>query len=180
MRALPAGHSRRGAHLPGAAAGRLLRRGNAVQRHALAPSGGGFGLQRRRRGHPCGLGLRAFVVELSSGPLAGHAADRHAEAILRLAESQGGYATVLAKGEHDAGTIVLVTMCRGKGAVLYERMPQLDGSRKFLAAKREDAENPQEFSEYLARRRRQDQDMWLIEVDIADPQRFVAQLDELI
>jgi len=35
-----------------------------------------------------GLGLRAFVVELSSGPLAGHAADRHAEAILRLAESR--------------------------------------------------------------------------------------------
>jgi hypothetical protein len=103
-----------------------------------------------------------------------------AGAIMRLAQTEGGFAMVLAKGEHDAGTILLVTMCRGKGAVLYERMPQLDGSRKFLAAKREDAENPQEFSEYLARRRRQDQDMWLIEVDIADPQRFVAQLDELI
>ena len=100
-------------------------------------------------------------------------------AILRLAESQGGFATVLAKGERDAGTILLVTLCRGEGAVLYERMPQLDGTRKFLAAKRQNSEKPSEFSEYLARRRRQDADCWLIEVDIADPERFVAQLDDL-
>jgi hypothetical protein len=103
-----------------------------------------------------------------------------AGAIMRLAETEGGFATVLAKGEHVAGTILLVTLCRGKGAVLHERMPQLDGSRKFLAVKQENIENTQEFSEYLARRRSQDRDMWLIEVDIADPQRFVAQLDELI
>lgn len=103
-----------------------------------------------------------------------------AGAIMRLAETEGGFATVLAKGEHDAGTILLVTLSRGKDAILYERMPQLDGSRTFIAAKRENPENPAEFSEYLARRRSQDRDMWLIEVDIADPQRFVAQLDELI
>ncbi|MBY0342653.1 MAG: DUF1491 family protein [Sphingomonadales bacterium] len=102
-----------------------------------------------------------------------------AGAIMRLAETEGGFATVLAKGERDAGTILLVTLCHGKGGVLYERMPQLDGSRKFLAAKRENPEKPEEFSEYLERRRAQDRDMWLIEVDIADPERFVAQLDEL-
>ena len=101
-----------------------------------------------------------------------------ASAIIRLAESQGGYATVLAKGEHDAGTILLVTLCRGTGAVLFERMPQRDGSRLFVAAKKENPENKQEFSDYLARRRAQDQDMWLIEVDIADPERFVAQLND--
>jgi len=102
-----------------------------------------------------------------------------ASAIVRLAESQSGYATVLAKGEHHAGTILLVTLCRGKGGVLYERMPQLDGSRTFVASKRENPENPQEFSEYLARRRQQDRDIWLIEVDIADPERFIAQLADL-
>lgn len=102
-----------------------------------------------------------------------------ASAILRLAESQGGFAAVLAKGEHDAGTIVLVTLCRGAGAVLYERMPQRDGTRLFIATKLESTENKQDFSDYLARRRAQDSDMWLIEVDIADPERFVAQLNEL-
>lgn len=101
-----------------------------------------------------------------------------ASAIIRLAEAQGGFATVLAKGERDAGTILIVTLCHGRGGVLHERMPQLDGSRSFVAARREDADNTKEFSEYLARRRGQDRDMWLIEVDIADPERFVAALDE--
>ena len=102
-----------------------------------------------------------------------------AGAIMQLARAEGGFATVLAKGEHDAGTILIVTLCRGRDGVLYERMPQLDGSRKFIAAKRENPENPQEFPEYLARRRNQDSDMWLIEVDNADPERFVAHLAEL-
>jgi hypothetical protein len=102
-----------------------------------------------------------------------------ASAILRLAEVEGGFATVLAKGEHDAGTILIVTLYRGTGGVLYERMPQLDGSRKFIATKRENDENRQEFSEYLARRQRQDCDMWLIEVDIADAERFIARINEL-
>ena len=100
-------------------------------------------------------------------------------AILRLAETQGGYATVLAKGERDAGTILLVTVYRKEPSRLYERMPALDGSRSFVATKEENPENPQEFSEYLARRRRQDPDIWLIEVDIANSERFVAQIDAL-
>jgi len=110
-----------------------------------------------------------------SGRLPAHL---EASAIIRRAEAQGGFATVLAKGERDAGTILLVTLCHGKDAALHERMPQLDGSRSFVATKREDAEKPWEFSEYLARRRQQDPDTWLIEVNIADPQRFVAGCDE--
>ncbi len=106
-------------------------------------------------------------------------AQLEASAILRLAESQGGFGAVLAKGERDAGTILLVTTCRGDAARLYERMPQLDGSRSFVATKIEDPENRQDFSDYLARRRQQDPDIWLIEVDIADPERFIAQFAAL-
>jgi hypothetical protein len=58
-------------------------------------------------------------------------------------------------------------------------MPALDGSRTFVATKSEEPENKQDFSEYLARRRRQDSDIWLIEVDIAEPERFVAQIAAL-
>ncbi|MCX9146888.1 DUF1491 family protein [Erythrobacter sp. WG] len=110
-----------------------------------------------------------------SGRLPAHL---EASAIIRRAEAQGGFATVLAKGERDAGTILLVTSCHGRDAVLHERMPQLDGSRSFVATRREDAEKPWEFGEYLDRRRQQDPDSWLIEVNIADPQRFVAGCDE--
>lgn len=111
-----------------------------------------------------------------SGRLPAHL---EASAILRLAESQNGYATVLTKGERDAGTILIVTLCHGKDGVLYERMPQTSGARPFVAAKRDNPENPLEFDEYLARRCRQDPDIWLIEVDIAHPERFIAQLHDL-
>ncbi|KWV91423.1 DUF1491 family protein [Erythrobacter sp. YT30] len=97
-------------------------------------------------------------------------------AMIKLAEAQGGIATVLSKGERDAGTILLVTISRGSGGQLFERMPQLDGSRAFVPTKSQDIEKPYDFSEYLDRRRRQDIDIWVLEVDIDDPERFVAEL----
>lgn len=99
-------------------------------------------------------------------------------AIRRLAETQGGQAMVLAKGERDAGTILIVTMFRGCNAELYERMPQLDGTRSFVRAKQQDTEKPMEFQEYLDRRKSQDPDIWLLEVDIEDAERFIAQLPD--
>ncbi len=99
-----------------------------------------------------------------------------AASILRLAETAGGFATVLARGEREGGTILLAIMCRGGPAQLFERMPSLDGSRRFVATKSQDPENPSEFSEYLARRQRQDPDVWILEVDIDDPERFIANL----
>lgn len=96
--------------------------------------------------------------------------------LIRLAEANGGMATVLAKGERDAGVILIATMFRGEDTRLYERMPQLDGTRSFVQTKAEDPEKPEEFSEYLQRRRAQDPDIWIIEVDIADAERFIALL----
>ncbi|MEM6585317.1 MAG: DUF1491 family protein [Pseudomonadota bacterium] len=96
--------------------------------------------------------------------------------LIRLAETHGGSAMVLAKGEKDAGTILLVTMYRGENTQLYERMPQLDGTRAFVQSKVQDPENPLEFPEYLARRRKQDPDIWILELDIEDPQRFIDLL----
>lgn len=96
--------------------------------------------------------------------------------LIRLAETNGGSAMVLAKGEPDAGTILIVTMYRGEDARLYERMPQLDGTRTFVQSSIQAIENPSEISEYLARRRNQDPDIWIIEVDIDEAERFVALL----
>ena len=83
---------------------------------------------------------------------------------------------VTAKGERDAGTILILTIYRGENAVLFEKMPQLDGSRPFIAAKQQNPEKPEEIFEYLERRRNQDPDIWILEVDIADGARFVASL----
>jgi hypothetical protein len=97
-------------------------------------------------------------------------------ALIRAVEAQGGFATVLAKGEKDAGTILILTMEQGENGALYERMPLLDGSRKFAQVKAQDPEKPKELDEYLARRQRQDSDIWIVELDIADAERFIATL----
>lgn len=94
----------------------------------------------------------------------------------RLAEANGGTAMVLAKGEPDAGSILIVTLCRGEDARLYERMPQLDGTRSFVQVKEQTSENKSEFTEYLQRRRSQDPDIWIVEVDIDEAERFIALL----
>lgn len=99
-----------------------------------------------------------------------------ATAIRRIAESMGGFATVLSRGDKDAGTIAIVIIVRGEPARLYERMPQVDGNRTFVCTTFEDIENKQNFSEILKRRCERDPDLWLIEADIPERERFVAAL----
>jgi len=98
--------------------------------------------------------------------------------IIRTADTAGGFALVTFKGERDAGSILLLTMERGENAVLFERMPQLDGSRKFVETKRQESENKQLIYEYLDRRKKQDPDIWVLEVDIAHPAQFIASLTQ--
>jgi hypothetical protein len=99
--------------------------------------------------------------------------------LIRAVAGAGGFGTVLAKGERDAGTLVIICCEKGTNCRAYERMPQLDGTRKWVLAKAQDPENPFEFSEYCDRRKRQDQDLWLVELDIADGERFIGNLDPI-
>ena len=98
-------------------------------------------------------------------------------ALIRAVQANGGYAAVLAKGERDAGTILVLTIDRHRNGALYERMPQPDGSRNFVVTKKQTPDNKQEFEEYLDRRKRQDGDIWIIEADIADAKRFIDSLN---
>ena len=93
--------------------------------------------------------------------------------LIRRVEAAGGFGMVLNKGERDAGTILVVLMEKGENSRLYERMPSLDGSRKWALSKVQDTENRIEFLEYLDRRRSQDPDSWLVELDIQDGERFI-------
>jgi len=97
-------------------------------------------------------------------------------AIRRLAESMGGFATVLGRGERDAGTIGIVIIGRDEPPTLFERMPDTAGNRTFVPTVIEDTEKQAEFSAALERRRARDPDFWLIEVDVPERERFVASL----
>ncbi len=100
-------------------------------------------------------------------------------AIRRLIEVQGGFASILFKGERDAGTILLLTIQNGQSAQLYERMPQMDGIRVWTCVDPKDIENEREFYEYCRKRHASDPDLWVLEADIADPAQFVESLAAL-
>ncbi len=95
-------------------------------------------------------------------------------ALLRQTQVEGGFAVVIKKGEPQAGTILVVLTENGANTRVFERMPQLDGSRKWHCAKVQTPENPYEFSEYLERRQHQDDDLWIIELDVANGERLIG------
>lgn len=94
--------------------------------------------------------------------------------LIRAVSAAGGFATVIAKGERDAGTILVICCGKGRNAAAYERMPQPDGSRQWTLSRIQDPENPHEFSEYCDRRKAQDSDLWILELDVPDAERFIA------
>lgn len=94
--------------------------------------------------------------------------------LIRSVNAEGGFATVLNKGERDAGTIMVVLTENGENTRVYERMPQLDGSRQWLCSKRQSIENPGEVTSYIERRSNQDPDLWVVELDIVRGERFIG------
>lgn len=95
-------------------------------------------------------------------------------ALVRQVEAAGGFATVLRKGERDAGTILVVLAEKGGNERLFERMPDAAGHRIWTLAKIQDTEKPHEFGDYLERRAASDADLWIIELDIANGERFIG------
>lgn len=94
--------------------------------------------------------------------------------LIRQVQAEGGFATVLKKGERDAGTILLVITESGANSRIYERMPQLDGSRAWSCSMTQNIENQEQFESYLKRRGSQDPDLWILELDIAHGERFIG------
>lgn len=95
--------------------------------------------------------------------------------LIRRVQVAGGFAAVLARGEQEAGTILVVTTENGRNTRVFERMPQLDGSRAWTCSREQDPENKELFDQYLERRKSQDADLWIVELDIAQAERLIGQ-----
>jgi len=104
------------------------------------------------------------------------------QALLRQVQAAGGFATVLHRGEPDAGALIVVTTGPGEAPRAWERMPSLDGGRVWVCALRADspagqpnAIDSQQFAQWLERRSQQDPDIWVIELDVPRAERFIGQ-----
>lgn len=94
--------------------------------------------------------------------------------LIRAVEAQGGFAMVIHKGEREAGAFLVIVTERGANARIYQRVPSLDGDRTWMQVKAQVAEDNSEFQDYLNRRLQNDPDLWVVELDIANGERFIG------
>ena len=114
------------------------------------------------------------MADPGSAPEARLPAHLEVAGLLRRVQQEGGFATVLARGEPDAGTILVVLADRAAPQRAFERMPQVDGTRAWACSRTADPQDPVAFADWLDRRQAQDQDLWIIELDIPQGERFVG------
>jgi hypothetical protein len=89
-------------------------------------------------------------------------------ALLRRVAAAGGFGAVIARGDASAGSIAIITRDRGD-ARLLEPVLALAGGYEWREAAAGDA-----IAGWIERARRRDPDLWVIELDIPDAARFVA------
>ncbi|NYF32742.1 DUF1491 family protein [Sphingopyxis sp. JAI108] len=95
--------------------------------------------------------------------------------LLRRTEAAGGFATVLAKGDENSGIILVQCSDRGQPGPLLERRFGADGHYIWEAVGPSDPNDGESRANYQDRRRKSDPDLWLVELDIADAPRLVAE-----
>ncbi|WP_336962020.1 DUF1491 family protein [Sphingobium aquiterrae] len=96
-------------------------------------------------------------------------------ALIRRAQDAGGFATVLRKGDATSGAILVQCLEKGRETALLERVPDYEGGYRLMPCGPASGAEPQERAHYLDRRRRADPDLWVIELDIAEAERFAAE-----
>jgi hypothetical protein len=99
--------------------------------------------------------------------------------LVRKAESEGGFAAVLAKGNPTAGTIIVILVERGGNPAILERILQPDGAYRWQETRhgKDVAVRTQDVPAFVARRRRSDPDLWVLELDIPCAERFAAEMN---
>jgi hypothetical protein len=90
-------------------------------------------------------------------------------ALLRRVSAAGGFGTVIARGDATAGSIAIIARDRGD-SVLLEPALAADGRYAWREVAAADA-----IDSWIERARRRDPDLWIIELDIPDAARFVAE-----
>lgn len=97
-------------------------------------------------------------------------------ALIRRVEGEGGTAAVLARGDGDAGAILLQLAEKGRFRGLYGRSITPSGDYRWGPVGPDIFEDNQAVDAYVQRRRETDGDLWVVELDVANAERLAAQL----
>jgi hypothetical protein len=102
-------------------------------------------------------------------------ANVEATGLLRRAEADGGFGTILKRGDPDRGSLILHITGRGVHAGFLERALTHGGTYCWQAVGPATGAEPAALADWSQKRVRFDEDLWLIELDVPDPERFIAE-----
>jgi hypothetical protein len=105
----------------------------------------------------------------------------HIEAagFIRRAQAEGGFAAILRKGDPDSGALALIVRERGELYGILERDLGPDFTYGWSFKRLDPRLERDSVADLIARKKRSDPDLWLIELDIAEPERFIAETTHL-
>ena len=70
---------------------------------------------------------------------------------------------------------MLFVSSRGSHVAAFERVLKLDGTYQWQRVGPAESAGSAEIADFLARRARFDEDLWALDLDIADAERFIAE-----
>jgi hypothetical protein len=95
--------------------------------------------------------------------------------MLRQAEAEGGFGTIVKRGDPDRGALVLIVARRGEHQACLERALAQGGDYRWQRVGPARGADAASLAEWSQKRVRFDEDLWLIELDVPDPERFIAE-----
>lgn len=96
-------------------------------------------------------------------------------ALLKRVNDAGGMGMVRARGDAEAGAILLILNDASASPRLVERALNPLGKPALVPAGPAGHPDPAALEAYWRRRRDRDPDLWVIELDIASAERFAAE-----
>lgn len=95
-------------------------------------------------------------------------------ALIRRAELEGAFATVVRKGDTRAGDVVIKAYNTAeRTARLYSQSVDMDGQPLWIQPVT--SENESELDAYLERRRGYDPDLWVVEIEDRQGRHFLLE-----
>jgi hypothetical protein len=98
-------------------------------------------------------------------------AQMQVDALRRWVESAGGFAMVLKKGDVTSGQILAILVEKGDDPRIFARQMAADFTYQWGEVVLTGT-----LTDYLSRARARDPDLWIIELDVANPAQLIAQL----
>jgi hypothetical protein len=89
------------------------------------------------------------------------------KALIRRCDLAAIGVAVSARGDPDAGAILLKLIDRAAGATVLAQARRPDGDAVWLRATGPDPVSESEADAYIARQRERDPDLWVVEIDSA-------------